>query len=144
MRYRVLATLAIAACFWLSGLLPAAALTQIRLFDLSYTDCPAEFDNMVTSGGSSRAATCYLIEGKADNHSGKYVYDADVYGRVYDAKGNPTMQNRTRLGSIEEVPPGVSDFTLRITVPASQELPLQLKQFKASGFSAKVRRAFLN
>jgi hypothetical protein len=38
------------------------------------------------------------------------------------------------------VPPGVSDFELRITVPANQPTPLQLKQFKASGFTGKVRR----
>jgi len=144
MRYRVLATLAIAALFWLSSLLPAAAITQIKLSDLSYETCTSEFDNMVTSGGSARAADCYMIRGKAENKSGKYVYDADVYGRIYDSGGNPVMQNRTRIGSIEEVPPGTSDFELRITVPATQDLPLQLEQFKASGFSAKVRRAFLD
>jgi len=38
------------------------------------------------------------------------------------------MQNRTRLGSITEVPPGVSDFELRISVPANQPTPLKLKQ----------------
>jgi len=32
------------------------------------------------------------------------------------------MQNRTRLGSITEVP-GVSDFELRISVPANQPTP---------------------
>ena len=50
------------------------------------------------------------------------------------------MQNRTRLGLIAEIPPGVSDFQMRISVPANQPLPLQLKQFKAAGFSAQVRR----
>ena len=50
------------------------------------------------------------------------------------------MQNRTRLGSIEEVPVGISDFALRISVPANQPTPLKLKQFKAAGFSGTVRR----
>jgi hypothetical protein len=50
------------------------------------------------------------------------------------------MQNRTRLGAIAEIPPGVSDFSLRISVPANQPLPLKLKQFKAAGFSGQVRR----
>jgi len=53
------------------------------------------------------------------------------------------MQNRTRLGSITEVPPGVSDFELRISVPANQPTPPKLKQFKAAGFSAQVRRALV-
>ncbi|MFO5474482.1 MAG: biotin carboxylase, partial [Dolichospermum sp.] len=52
----------------------------------------------------------------------------------------PILQNRTRLGGIAEVPPGVSDFELRISVPSNQPLPLKLKQFKAAGFSGKVRR----
>ena len=50
------------------------------------------------------------------------------------------MQNRTRMGAIDEVPPGVSDFELRITVSANQPTPLKLKQFKAAGFTGLVRR----
>ncbi len=85
------------------------------------------------------AANCFIVTGKADNTTNKTVYDADIYGRIYDANNDSVLQNRTRLGSIAEVPPGVSDFELRISVPANQPLPLQLKQFKASGFAAKVR-----
>jgi hypothetical protein len=49
------------------------------------------------------------------------------------------MPNRTRVGTIAEVPPGVSDFEFRISVPSNQPTPLKLKQFKASGFAGKVR-----
>ncbi len=69
----------------------------------------------------------------------KTVYDADIFGRIYDANNNTVMQNRTRVGSISEVPPGESTFEMRITVPANQPTPLKLKQFKASGFTSKVR-----
>lgn len=116
------------------------ALTQIKLFDVSYQDCPAELaEGSVISSGSA-AANCFIVTGKAENGTYKMVYDADIFGRIYDANNNPVMQNRTRLGSIPEIPPGVSDFELRISVPANQPEPLQLKQFKASGFSGKVRR----
>ena len=119
---------------------PALALTQIKLSNVSYQDCPPEIaQGAVTSGGSS-AANCFLIVGQAENTSGKMVVNADIFGRIYDADGNSVMQNRTRLGSIEEVPPGVSDFEIRISVPANQPTPLQLKQFKATGFTGKVRR----
>ncbi len=119
----------------------AEALTQIRLFDISYKDCPPELARgAVTSGGSAAAANCFIVTGKAENGTYKTVYDADIYGRIYDANNDSVMQNRTRLGSIAEVPPGTSDFELRISVPANQPLPLQLKQFKASGFSSQVRR----
>lgn len=94
---------------------------------------------MFTSG-SSADANCFLIEGKAHNDSGKPVYNADLFGRVYDANMNPVMQNRTRLGTIGDVPPGTSDFQLRISVAANQPTPLHLEQFKASGFSGRVRR----
>lgn len=119
----------------------AIALTQIKLSDLSYEACPADVgEGAVTSGGTTMRANCFLVTGKAENASGKPVLNADVFGRVYDANNNPIMQNRTRLGSIEEIPPGISDFELRISVPANQPTPLKLEQFKASGFVGKVRR----
>jgi hypothetical protein len=119
----------------------AIALTQIRLFDISYQKCPSDIaEGTVTSGGSPMAANCFLVTGKAENGTNKYVYDADIFGRIYDANNDPVMQNRTRLGSIPEVPPGISNFELRISVAANQPEPIQLKQFKAAGFSAQVRK----
>ena len=120
---------------------PALALTQLKLSDISYHECSSELSQgAVTSGGSAAAANCFIVTGKAENSSGKPVYDADIFGRIYDANNDSVMQNRTRLGMIEELPPGVSDFELRISVPANQPTPLKLKQFKAAGFSAQVRR----
>lgn len=119
----------------------AIALTQIRLFDISYQKCPPEIaQGAVTSGGSPMAANCFLVSGKADNTTNKYVYDADIFGRIYDANNDPVMQNRTRLGLIPEVPPGISNFEFRISVAANQPEPLQLKQLKAAGFGAQVRK----
>ncbi|MEM7770355.1 MAG: hypothetical protein AAGA75_04670 [Cyanobacteria bacterium P01_E01_bin.6] len=119
---------------------PASALTPLTLSDLDYKECPAEMAAGSVLSGSSQQANCYLITGKATNPTNKTVYDADVFGRVYDAENNPVMQNRTRLGSIDNVPPGESEFELRISVSANQPTPLKLKQFKASGFTGRVRR----
>ncbi|NJL67877.1 MAG: hypothetical protein HC894_16045 [Microcoleus sp. SM1_3_4] len=144
MSFRTLALAVLSSCLWLFSFVvtpEAIALTQIKLVDLSYHECPAALaEGSVTSGGTSMEANCFIITGKAQNDSGKPVHNADVFGRIYDANNNPVMQNRTRLGSIEEVPPGVSDFELRISVAANQPTPLKLKQFKASGFTGKVRR----
>jgi hypothetical protein len=121
----------------------AIAVTPIKLFDISYKDCPAELaQGSVTSGGSSEPANCFLVTGKAKNNSGKTLFDADVFGRIYDANNEPALQNRTRIGSIPEVPPGISEFEVRISVSASQPTPLKLEQFKASGFAGKVQPAF--
>ncbi|XHU95513.1 MAG: hypothetical protein JJP05_07255 [cyanobacterium endosymbiont of Rhopalodia gibba] len=46
------------------------------------------------------------------------------------------------MGSITEVPPGVSKFKLRITVPANQLTPLELRQSKASEFTTKMTSIF--
>ncbi|MEH2149817.1 biotin carboxylase [Nostoc sp.] len=119
---------------------PAVALTQIKLFDVSYKDCPPELSQGAVLSSGSAAANCFIVIGKAENGTNKTVYDADIFGRIYDANNDSVMQNRTRLGSITEVPPGISDFELRISVAANQPTPLKLKQFKAAGFSGQVRR----
>lgn len=143
MLVRSILAICLAGVVWVaSGLDQAAhALVQIRLFDLSYHECPDDVGlGSVTSGGTSMAANCFLVTGKAENKSGKPVVNADIFGRIYDANHDSVMQNRTRLGSIEEVPPGISDFELRISVSANQPTPLQLEQFKAAGFTGLVRR----
>jgi len=143
MQFRALIVVVLSAAFWvLAGLYPpdAMALTQIKLFDLSYHDCPAEIGDGSVMSGTTRAANCYLVTGKAENATNKMVVNADIFGRIYDANNDSVMRNRTRLGSIDEVPPGISDFELRITVAANQPTPLKLEQFKAAGFTGKVRR----
>jgi len=118
----------------------ASALTQIKLTDVGYKECPPELAMGAVTSGATNAANCFIVTGKAENNSGKSVFDADVFGRIYDANNDSVMQNRTRLGSITEIPAGVSEFNMRISVPANQPLPLQLKQFKAAGFSGQVRK----
>lgn len=144
MRFQALAVVLLSSLVWVLTCWltpPAFALTQIRLFDISYHDCPTDLaEGTVTSGGTTMAANCFIVTGKTENKSGKPVVNADIFGRIYDANNDSVMQNRTRLGSIEEVPPGISEFELRISVPANQPQPLKLEQFKAAGFTGKVRR----
>lgn len=85
-------------------------------------------------------ANCFIITGKANNPTDKTIYDADVYGRIYDANNNNVMENRNRVGLIEEVPPGTKDFEVRVSIPSNLPTPLKLKKFKASGFGSRVRR----
>jgi len=139
MKYRFLISLLLTIVFWFTSQ-NALALTPIKLFDLSYEECSTEVgEGSVSSNGASLPAKCFIVSGKAENKSGKNVVDADVFGRIYDANGNAIVENRGRLGSITEIPPGVSDFTIRISVPSELPTPLKLEQFKASGFAARVR-----
>lgn len=147
LRSRFLVVIILSCFLWaLSGIVSPTvlAVTQIKLSDLSYKECPPELaEGAIAPGRAFMEANCFLINGKAENTTGKPVVDADVYGRVYDANNNPVMENRTRLGSIDQVPPGTSEFELRISVAEDLPTPLKLEQFKASGFSGKVRREFL-
>lgn len=145
MRFSPISAIAIAFALWLCSAVfapTASALTQVEVVNLSYETCPPELGAgaVVSGGGSGRSASCYLISGQAVNTTGKLIYDADVFGRIYDANHNPVKQNRTRLGLIEEIPPGTTDFSIRVTVPSNQPEPLQLEQFKAAGFTGRVRR----
>ncbi len=114
---------------------------QLDLTDVHTTPCPdePEYANLFTSG-SSMSARCFFIEGTVSNPTQSELYNADVFGRVYDANGNDVLPERTRLGAIEEVPTGESPFSIRISVPTTNPLPLALEQFKASGFRGRVRR----
>ena len=139
---RFLTTLLFACVFSISSWLitpTASAMTSIKLSDLSYELCAGDEANGSVTSGDIRPASCYTIKGKAKNISGKTVVDADVFGRIYDANDNSTFENRGRIGTIEEVPPGTSNFEIRVSVPANQPTPLKLKNFKASGFAGKVR-----
>ena len=117
----------------------AMAVTQIKISDLDYHECPPELSKGNVTSGELIPANCFIITGEAHNTSGKTVVDADVFGRIYDANNNSVFENRGRVGTIEEVPPGVSNFEFRISVAANQPTPLKLKQFKASGFAGRVR-----
>lgn len=135
--------LVLSLVFWIStwAIAPSSwAAIQVKLSDISYESCPSELAKDLVLGGGVMSANCYLVNGKATNPSGKVVYNADVFGRVYDANGNDIMPERTRLGAIPEVPTGDSAFQIMISVPAEQPEPLTFKQLKASGFSSQIRR----
>ncbi len=143
MGLRAIAAWLLAALVWIgSGCFaaPAFALTQVKLSEVGYHSCPPDLAEGAVTPGTTMAANCFIITGKAENPTGKPIVNADIFGRIYDANDNSVMQNRTRLGSIDEIPPGISDFELRISVPANQPTPLKLEQFKAAGFTGKVRR----
>ncbi|NEQ96645.1 MAG: hypothetical protein F6K30_07970 [Cyanothece sp. SIO2G6] len=137
-------TVLLAICFWgsLLGISPVAqALPSFKISDLSYEECPdiAKYEGLTTSWGGGDAK-CVMIHGKAKNETNKLIVNADVFGRIYDANGNSLMENRGRLGGIDEVPPGITDFEIRISVPEEQSFPLRLEKFKGSGFTGRVRR----
>ena len=47
----------------------------------------------ITFSGSTQAAACLDISAQAQNASGKPLYNADVFGRVYDANGEAAIDD---------------------------------------------------
>ncbi|MFM2432508.1 MAG: hypothetical protein RLZZ511_3722 [Cyanobacteriota bacterium] len=128
---------------WMIGLMlmPTAwASTPIKLTNPSYHACPPELAQGTVTTRNSQPARCFIVTATAQNDSGKTAYDADVFGRIYDANGDTIFENRGRIGTVAEIPAGTSEISVRITVDPSQPEPLELKQFKATGFVGNIRK----
>ncbi|GJP53210.1 hypothetical protein CLOM_g12843 [Closterium sp. NIES-68] len=116
----------------------ALAVVTVGLKDLTYRPCAQPYT--VGPGSSLYKAKCFKIIGTTVNKSGRTVYNADVFGFVLDAYDEPALPNRGRLASIKEIPVGEGTFEIEIVVPASESLPLTLKNFRATGFHGGVQR----
>ncbi len=107
---------------------------EIRLEPCPEADVGAQPEQRRPSG-----ASCYALRGEVVNPGKRPVVDTDVFAQILDSSGEPVLQNRSRVGSIGDVPPGISPFALRLSVPAGTPGPLQVSHAKARGFSAPVR-----
>jgi hypothetical protein len=123
-----------------SLLLPAPAwAADLQVSELSIEPCPAEDIGAQPELRRPAGASCYALRGSVVNPTRKPVVDTDVFALIVDSSGEPVLQNRTRVGSIGDVPPGSSAFALRLSVPAGTPGPLSFRNVKARGFSAPVR-----
>ncbi len=119
---------------------PAVAwAADLRVSEVSLEPCPPEDVGAQPDLRRPSGASCYALRGVVENPGRRPVVDTDVFARILDASGEPVLQNRTRVGSIGDVPPGISPFGLRLSVPAGTPGPLRFSSVKARGFSAPVR-----
>jgi hypothetical protein len=125
---------------WFSLASHVWALTPIKLTNPTYADCPADLAQGTVTSRNSQPAKCFIVSATAKNDTSKPVYDADVFGRIYDANGDTVFENRGRIGTVNEIPPGESIISVRITVSENQPEPLKLEQFKATGFANQIRQ----
>ena len=101
--------------------------------------CPASDAASQTGLSRPTGAGCWALSGVVRNPGRLPVVDTDVFALILDASGEPVLQNRSRVGSIGDVPPGQSSFALRLAVPMGTTGPLQVRNVKARGFAAPVR-----
>lgn len=118
---------------------PAAGAAELRVSEVILEPCPSSDIAAQPAGNRSSSAGCYALRGMVENPGRQTLVDTDVYARIVDASGEPVLQNRTRVGSIGDVPPGRSPFALRLAVPAGTPGPLGVNSVKARGFRSAVR-----
>ena len=93
--------------------LPVAA-AELRLAEVQLTPCAEEDPGRQPDFSRPLGASCYVLSGNVDNPGRRPIVDTDVYARILDSSGEPVLQNRTRVGSIGDVPPGVNYLCVAI------------------------------
>jgi hypothetical protein len=130
--------LALGLLLW--QMLPApAAAAELQVGQVRLEPCPEADPGSQSGMRRPSGASCYALRGEVTNPGRQTVVDTDVFALILDASGEPVLPNRTRVGSIGDVPPGRSDFALRLAVPAGTPGPFQVGKVRARGFSAPVR-----
>ncbi len=137
----------------LSSLLPAlillmaalllpitASAAELTVSHVLLEPCPSSDIGSQPSLRQVGGASCWALRGSVLNTGRRPVVDTDVFALILDASGEPVLPNRTRLGSIGDLPPGESSFALRLAVPAGTPGPLVVRNARARGFSAPVRK----
>jgi hypothetical protein len=135
---RLLLTLGLALAL-LGGLAAPAAATELRLAQVRLEACPEADVGAQPQLRRPLGASCYALRGSVNNPGKHTVVDTDVFAQILDASGEPVLQNRSRVGSIGDVPPGESSFALRLAIPAGTPGPFLVSHAKARGFSTPVR-----
>ena len=120
------------------GVAPADA-AELSVSQVSLDPCPSADIGAQPQLRRPSGASCYVLRGMVNNPGRKPVVDTDVFAQILDASGEPVLQNRSRVGSIGDVPPGESSFALRLAVPAGTPGPFSFSNVKARGFKAPVR-----
>jgi hypothetical protein len=117
---------------------PALA-ANLSVAEVSLEPCPSDDIGAQPQLRRPSGASCYVLRGTVNNPGRKPVVDTDVFAQILDASGEPVLQNRSRVGSIGDVPPGDSSFALRLAIPAGTPGPFTFSNVKARGFASPVR-----
>ncbi|MFM8674955.1 MAG: hypothetical protein ACKOCA_08035, partial [Vulcanococcus sp.] len=129
----LLAALLCLGTLLLPAVAPAQAAADLSVSQVSLEPCPSDDIGAQPQLRRPSGASCYVLRGTVTNPGRKPVVDTDVFAQILDASGEPVLQNRSRVGSIGDVPPGDSGFALRLAVPAGTPGPFSFTNVKARG-----------
>ena len=74
---------------------------------------------------------CYILDGEIKSTAKSLIKDVDVFAFIYDASGEEVLPNRPRIGSINNVPVGTSQFSVRVPIPSFAVPPFTIQKAKA-------------
>jgi hypothetical protein len=112
---------------------------DLLVSDVRLEPCPSQDAGSQPELRRPTGASCYALRGLVTNPGRQPVVDTDVFALILDSSGEPVLPNRSRVGSIGDVPPGDSEFALRLAVPAGTPGPFVVRNARARGFKAPVR-----
>jgi len=112
---------------------------ELQVSQVRMEPCPADDAGSQPQLSRPSGASCYALRGLVSNPGRQAVVDTDVFALILDSSGEPVLPNRSRVGSIGDVPPGESAFALRLAVPAGTPGPFVVRNARARGFKAPVR-----
>ncbi len=118
----------------------AAWAAGLTVSEVMLEPCPSNDVGSQPTLRKGGGASCWALRGSVHNPGRQPVVDTDLFALILDASGEPVLPNRTRVGSIGDVPPGDSSFALRLAVPTGTPGPLVVRNARARGFTAPVRK----
>ena len=99
-------------------------LSQLNLVECDTADPASKQPKGYRSG-------CYILNGQIKSTAKSLIKDVDVFAFIYDASGEEVLPNRPRIGSINNVSVGTSQFSVRVPIPSFAVPPFTIKKAKA-------------
>ena len=108
---------------------PSVQALDLELSQLELVKC--ETADPASKQPKGYRSGCYILDGQIKSTAKSLIKDVDVFAFVYDASDEEVLPNRPRIGSINNVPVGTSQFSVRVPIPSFAVPPFTIKKAKA-------------
>ena len=102
---------------------------ELKLNGLDLVDC--ETADPASKQPRGYRSGCYILNGEISSDAKSTIKDVDVFAFIYDSSDEEVLPNRPRIGSISNVPVGLSRFSIRVPIPSFAIPPFVIKNPKA-------------
>jgi len=116
-------------CLFFSVAVPPVESLDLELSQLDLVKCDTA--DPASKQPKGYRSGCYILDGQIKSTAKSLIKDVDVFAFIYDASGEEVLPNRPRIGSINNVPVGTSQFSVRVPIPSFAVPPFTIKKAKA-------------